>query len=88
VEAEVAREFVYMRHPDVKGIAGPVTREAFEQNHANKGWEVVSPEDDLSKLTLAQLKEKAAAIGLKVEGRTKDDYVAALSALQTQEVGQ
>lgn len=38
-------DFVHMRHPDIEGIAGPVTREAFDLIHEAKGWTLVDEAD-------------------------------------------
>lgn len=31
-------EFVYMFHPEIDALGGPVTRKAFDEVHAPKGW--------------------------------------------------
>jgi hypothetical protein len=31
-------DMVKMTHPDIDGVAGPVTREAFDEIWAAKGW--------------------------------------------------
>lgn len=40
-----APEMVYMRHGDLEGVAGPVSRKAFDSVWSQKGWAEV-PEDE------------------------------------------
>jgi len=69
-------EFVYMTHPDVDAVAGPVSRQAFDEVHVHKGWRLAEPAaavasqaldvgvTDLDGLTKDALLEVAASLGL------------------------
>ena len=35
-------EFIYMKHPQVESVAGPIRRESFEALWRHKGWEITS----------------------------------------------
>lgn len=47
-------DFVRMKHPDIDGLSGEVTREAFEQVHSRKGW-VLATDKDLAAHEEAEL---------------------------------
>lgn len=52
VDLDVEEGWVRMYHPDLPDDKGRVpttvvTREAFEDNHSEKGWKVVSDSDEL-----------------------------------------
>lgn len=36
-------EYLTMRHPDIDALAGPITRQAFDDVHRHKGWVEVDP---------------------------------------------
>ena len=38
-------EFVYIKHPKVNAVGGPVTRQAFEEVHKAKGWTLAKADD-------------------------------------------
>lgn len=38
-------ELVHIKHPQIKAIGGPVTRQAFDDIHAAKGWSVATEAD-------------------------------------------
>jgi hypothetical protein len=44
----VADEWVWMTHEGIEGVAGPVTRKAFEDHHSHKDWvEVPNPGEEV-----------------------------------------
>ena len=38
-------EFVYIKHKDVDGVGGPVTRQAYEEVHKPKGWTLAKQDE-------------------------------------------
>lgn len=77
----MANEFIYMRHPDVEKIGGPVSRKAFERTWKQKGWVEVDPDalpDDLDKMPLPDLERLASERGVNPVPPEKADIVAAL----------
>lgn len=40
-----SHEFIHITHPDVDAVGGPVTREAFENDHKPKGWKEAAAAD-------------------------------------------
>ena len=40
---EVVEEFVYMSHPDIKSIAGPIRKTSADTLWAIKGWKICPP---------------------------------------------
>ena len=38
-------EMVFIRHPEVDALGGPVTRLAFDTEHSKRGWTIVADPD-------------------------------------------
>ncbi len=55
-----ANEFIYIHHPDIAVLGGPVTREALEVLYTDKGWSEATPD---------QVEAHEIALGI----RTADD---------------
>lgn len=88
-------KFVSMVHPEIPGQVATASEKAFEEIHAAKGWELVTPEDALAtqvadkpldKLTKDELVEVMAARGLTVPPGAKNaDMVTAIRDSYSQE---
>lgn len=80
----MANEFIYIRHPDVEKIGGPVSRKAFERTWKAKGWREVDPDalpDDLDTMKVSELEKLAAERGVSPIPKKKADIIAALRAV-------
>lgn len=38
-------DFVFIKHPEVKTLGGPVTRKALDEIYAHQGWKEATPEE-------------------------------------------
>lgn len=84
---------VYISHPDVEGLGGPVPRHSAEDYWVGKGWSIVevaaaaagsvlgSNVEDLSKLNREQLEEVAQSVGLDPSAfKSKADLLSAVES--------